>query len=375
MKTLILTTWFATGALVALRVDAAEAAPGQVATAGPRVQFAELAHDFGQIAVGAVAKHDFVFTNVGTATLEITEVKPGCGCTTAGTWDKRVEPGQTGRIPLQFNSTGFSGSVSKGATVTCNDPTQSNIYLTIKGTIWRPIELTPASAYFNISEEAATNEARVIRIVNNLEAPLTLSEPECTNSAFRTELKPIIPGKEFELRVSVQPPFDVPRPQATITLKTSATNMPLLTIPAYAYVQPAVTVIPSQVTLPPGPLTAAMQPAVTIRNTGTNNLTLSDASINLEGASVSLKEIQPGRVFALSVSVPAGTQLQNAERVVATVKSNHPRFPVIQVPVLQSHRPVATTATPRVLPTAQRRLPTLQPPPLLARPPEPPTTR
>jgi hypothetical protein len=366
------------GALSAPGLPAASPAPAATTTAstgagGPRIQFAELAHDFGRIDAGAVAKHDFIFTNTGAAALEIAEVRPGCGCTTAGTWDKRVEPGQTGRIPLQFNSTGFSGTISKGATVTCNDTTQSNVYLTLKGTIWRPIEVTPPSAYFNISEEAPTNTTRVVRIVNNLDAPLTLSEPECTNRAFRAELKTIKPGKEFEVHLSVQPPFDASRPQATVTLKTSLTNTPVLTIPAYAYVQPAISVVPSQVMLPAGPLTAAMQPSVTIRNSGTNVLALSDASVNLEGASVTLKEVQPGRVFNLSVSVPAGLQLAAGKRVVASVKSNHPRHPVIEVPVFQSPRPAINpvTSTARPAQPAASRLPALQPPPLLARPPEP----
>jgi len=378
MKTLTLIALTLTGALAAPGLEAASPAPAATTAAstgggGPRIQFADLVHDFGRIDAGTVAKHDFIFTNAGTATLEITEVKPGCGCTTAGTWDKRVEPGQTGRIPLQFNSTGFSGTIAKGATVTCNDLSQSNVYLTIKGTIWRPIEVTPQSAYFNIPEESPTNATRVVRIVNNLDAPLTLSEPECTNRAFRAELKTIQPGKEFELHLSVQPPFDASRPQATVTLKTSLTNTPVLTIPAYAYVQPAISVVPSQVMLPAGPLTAAVQPGVTIRNSGTNDLTLSDASINLEGASVALKEVQPGRVFTLSVSVPAGLQLPSGQRVMASVKSNHPRHPLIQVPVFQSARTVTSATTPVTRPAqpVQPRLPALQPPPMLARPPEP----
>jgi hypothetical protein len=355
---------------------AAVPATGTAAVPGPRIQFAEQVHDFGRINAGEVRKHEFIFTNTGTAALQITEVRPGCGCTTAGAWDKRVEPGQTGRIPLQFNSAGFSGSISKGATVTCNDPTQTNVYLTLKGAIWRPIEITPQSVYFSLPEESVTNDVRVVRIVNNLDAPLVLSEPECTNHTFRAELTTVSPGKEFEVRVSVRPPVEVARPQGTVTLKTTLTNTPLLTIPVYAYVQPAISVVPSQVMLPAGPLNAAMQPTVTIRNTGTNALTLSDAAINLDGATVTLKEVQPGRVFTLALSVPSGAQLTAGQRVTATVKSNHPRYPVIQIPVFQSTRAVTSTPTPAVrstssAPAARPRPSAPAPPPMLARPPEP----
>src|SRR5437867_11108731 len=108
-----------------------------------RIQFVETALDFGRISSGELVKHDFVFTNIGTATLEIKDVRAGCGCTTAGTWDKTVEPGKTGVIPLQFNSANYSGTITKAATVTCNDPGQSNLVLQLKGTVWKQIDVTP----------------------------------------------------------------------------------------------------------------------------------------------------------------------------------------------------------------------------------------
>jgi len=72
-------------------------APGEKKeSAGPKIQFAEMVYDFGKVSSGELVKHTFVFTNIGTATLEIKDVRPGCGCTTAVTWDKVVAPGKTG---------------------------------------------------------------------------------------------------------------------------------------------------------------------------------------------------------------------------------------------------------------------------------------
>src|SRR5215510_12204415 len=95
-----------------------------VKTGGPKIQFAETTYDFGKVDSGTLVKHDFIFTNTGDQALEITGVRPGCGCTTAGDWDKHVEPGTTGKVPLQFNSAGYSGTVLKTTTVTCNDAAQ-----------------------------------------------------------------------------------------------------------------------------------------------------------------------------------------------------------------------------------------------------------
>jgi hypothetical protein len=370
------TVWILGLAALIPMAQAAEPGAGPAAVldlaTGPRIRLAEVIHDFGRIEFGAMARNDFVFTNTGNAALEILDVKPGCGCTTAGQWDRRVEPGKTGRIPLQFNSTGFSGTISKSATVTCNDPSQSNVVLQLRGTIWRPIEVTPPSAYFNVSSEAPTNETKVIRIVNNLETPLVLSDPVCTNKSFQVELAKVKEGKEFELRVTAVPPFASTYVQGSVSVKTSSTNMPAISVPVYANVQPVVQVVPSQLYLPAGPLTSGMQPSITVRNTGTNVLALSEPSINLEGATVAVREIQPGKVFSLAVSFPMGVELQSTQQVALTFKSNHPKYPTVRVPVYQQQQrrvQQQPTIQPQAVPTAVAR-PVVQEgiPPLLRRP-------
>src|SRR2546421_644196 len=70
---------------------------GTVASAiGPKIQFETPTYDFGKTKAGDPVKHTFIFTNTGDAALELTAVQPSCGCTAAGEWTKRVEPGKTG---------------------------------------------------------------------------------------------------------------------------------------------------------------------------------------------------------------------------------------------------------------------------------------
>jgi hypothetical protein len=344
----------------------APVAPGPVPNPNARIQFAELTKDFGRVEHGTVVKHDFVFTNTGTATLEISDVRPGCGCTTAGAWDRRVEPGQTGRIPLQLNTTGFSGSVTKTATVTCNAADQTYLYLQLKADIWKPVDINPTSAYFNLTADTTTNETRTIRIVNHLETPLVLSAPECTNGTFRTTLKTLQPGKEYELEVGVEPPFNWAYANGTVLIKTSSTNLPSISVPVYARLQPLVTTVPSQISLPAGPLRTAARPSVTIRNTGTSSLVLTEPTINLEGAKVTLNEVQPGKVFTLALEFPAGLQVPPNQRVEVKVKSNLPQYPTVIIPVIQTAASVLPTPPAPTVRSAP------EPPPYLARPRETP---
>jgi hypothetical protein len=305
------------------------------ATPNPAIEFASTVFDFGKVNQGELVKHEFVFTNTGTATLEITDVKPGCGCTTAGTWDKLVEPGKTGIIPLQLNSANFGGKISKSATVTCNDPNRSNVVLQITGTVWKPLDITPTVVSFNYSSNEQKPVTKVVRIVNNLDEPLTLSEPQCTNQSFRVELKSVTPGKEFELHITAVPPFATRSVIALVTLKTSSPKNPVLSVKAYVLVQPAVGVTPEQLLLPAGPLATTFSPSITIRAGGTNLLALSEPAVSVPGATVQLHQLQPGRLFNLVVNFPAGFQLAAGQKGEVTVKSNHPQLALIRVPITQ----------------------------------------
>lgn len=305
--------------------------------AGPKIQFATPIYDFGKVKGGEAVKYTYVFTNVGGATLQVSNVQASCGCTTAGQWTREVEPGKTGNIPVQFNTGGFNGQVAKTITVTCNDTNQRTVILQLKANIWKPIDVMPQMAVLNVTSESPST-ATTVRIVNNEEGPLTLSAPESNNRAFAAELRTNQPGKEFEMIIRTVPPV-AGSMYGQITLKTSSTNLAVLNVTAWANVQAAVVAMPAQIVLPMAPLANPMPSTVSIRNNGTNTLILSEPAINAKGVDVQLRETEPGRGFALALNFPAGFEIAQGEKVELSVKSNHPQFPNIKVPVLQPPRP------------------------------------
>jgi hypothetical protein len=218
-------------------------------TTAPKLHFAAPTFDFGEIAAGTVVKHNYVFTNAGATPLTVTAVRPSCGCTTVGKWTARVEAGQTGVIPIQFNSAGFGGAIDKWIMVASNDPDQPKMLLVLKGRVRSPLTVSPANAVFTPVEGATASETKIIRITNNTEEPLMLSAPEITNRAFAVELKPVRPEKEFELRVTTVPPFGPGTVRAAITIKTNSSRLPVITVTALAVVQKPVTALPT--TIPP----------------------------------------------------------------------------------------------------------------------------
>lgn len=87
-------------------------------------KFEESTHDFGEIKQGDVVKHTFKFTNSGEAPLLISDIKTTCGCTTPKYTREPVQPGETGEIDVQFNSSGKSGKQNKVITIFANTMNQ-----------------------------------------------------------------------------------------------------------------------------------------------------------------------------------------------------------------------------------------------------------
>jgi len=337
----------------------AGAAPAD--TSGPKIQFATPVYDFGKVSAGEPVKHEYVFTNTGDALLIISNVQPSCGCTTAGQWTKQVEPGQTGVIPIQFNSGAYGGPVGKTITITSNDKGQRQVVLQLKGTIWKPIDVNPQFAMMNVPPDSESNVTTTVRIVNNMEPPLTLSEPESNNQSFTAELKTIQPGKEFQLLIKTVPPLGTGSVQGQITLKTSATNVPTLSVTAFANIQPAVTVSPAQIMLQTNPSTNQQTYMISIHNNSVKPLTLSEPGVNAKDVDVQMKETEPGRQFTLTLTFPAGFEIAQGESVELSVKSSHPQFQVIKVPVRQMPRPAQAMVQPiRITPGTANPVP---PPP------------
>jgi hypothetical protein len=316
------------------------AAPTAPAPAGPKLQFATPVFDFGKTRAGDPVKHVFYFTNTGDATLELSNVRPGCGCTTTGEWTKKVEPGQTGSIPIQVATVNFNGPVVKTVTVDSNDKAQPSTVLQIKGTIWKPVEVNPQMAYFNVVADTPGGAQSIVRIINNTDEPMTLSEPEVNNKNFTTELKTVQPNKEYQLIVKTDGALKPGSLQGQVTIKTSSTNMPVINVTAFANVQPVVSITPPQVTLLGGPLANQTRPNITIQVNGTNTAKLSDATVlGAQNVEVQLAEPQPGKVFTATLNFPQGFQIAQGQQIEFTAKTTLPQFPVIKVPVIQMAPP------------------------------------
>lgn len=306
---------------------------------GPKIKFATNEYDFGRIQSGSVIKFAFIFTNAGDQLLEVTGVQPQCGCTTAGEWTRKVEPGQVGTIPLQYNS-GHSipMPILKTVTVTSTDRSNSPLVLRLKGVIWNPVDVQPSIAALGVMPDNSSGSTS-LHIINNMDTPVSVFDPQCTPTNLTLTLQTNTPGKDYTLTASVTPPLTPTTGATQITLKTSATNMPTVTATVYLNILPVVVVSPPEIRLSQAPLDRALTASVAIQNASTNQLVLSEPSCNATNVDVQVREMQPGKLFTVLVAFPEGFESPAGQQTVVTFKSNLPKAPTIRIPVTQIGRP------------------------------------
>ena len=94
-----------------------------VCLAQPEIKFENTTYDFGKIKEeGGKVTGKFIFTNVGNEPLELTNVRPGCGCTAANYTKGAIAPGEQGYIEATYNPYNRPGAFNKNIRVTTNEP-------------------------------------------------------------------------------------------------------------------------------------------------------------------------------------------------------------------------------------------------------------
>lgn len=192
------------------------------ASFGARAQgvmtFEKETHDFGNVAEGTMATHEFKFRNTGNQPIIIANVQASCGCTTPDWTKTPVMPGKNGIIKAMYSSAGRPGIFNKTVTVTSNATTPSSV-LTIKGNVLNKDEvkatLTPAQLAqsprlvldrtahdFGKIEAGQQPVARfTVRNTGKQDLVLGTLTSSCNCVGYKTTPAPIKPGQSLALEL------------------------------------------------------------------------------------------------------------------------------------------------------------------------------
>ena len=108
----------------------------------------EKAWNAGEVELGSVIEHNFLFTNSGDSPVKIKDVLPQCGCTVPK-YPPTIAPGETASVRLQINTkTLHSGKNSKTTTVLTDAPGAERVILQVRMQLFTPLEFLPKSMIY-----------------------------------------------------------------------------------------------------------------------------------------------------------------------------------------------------------------------------------
>jgi hypothetical protein len=110
---------------------------------GAIIKFEKTVHDFGKVSPDSENDCNFIFSNVGAGTLEITGTKGTCKCTVPDLQKKTYLPGESGTLKVSFHAPKFQGNTAQNVFVFTNDPNNTKAELEIKAFVQSQVQIEP----------------------------------------------------------------------------------------------------------------------------------------------------------------------------------------------------------------------------------------
>ena len=221
----------------------------------PRAQPLEPVKDFEIVPKGNKIHHVFEIKNDGDAALELTDVKPACGCTVAE-FDRLIEPGAVGQVKTTVETDNFNGPIAKTIAVFTNDPENPKIQLVVKAEIKPFLGVFPGYARYSYVQDEEMGVINQIlwaedgKDIEVLEVKSPYPHMKVVHRvATEAERKAEFPGKQwhFELHLDTQSPVGALRDYIEVT--TNHPQQSSLRIPLSGFVRPRQHVTPQEIDL------------------------------------------------------------------------------------------------------------------------------
>jgi hypothetical protein len=113
------------------------------AQAAPQLSLSETEFNFGFVPQNSQITHVFTLKSIGTDSLKITRVVPGCGCTKAPLQKSELAPGETTQLEIVFSTRSYRNHVVKSPRIETNEGTAPRNVRIVSHVVARPDSTYP----------------------------------------------------------------------------------------------------------------------------------------------------------------------------------------------------------------------------------------
>jgi hypothetical protein len=299
--------------------------------------------------------HVWDVKNTGDKDLEIWMEESTCSCTIGklalppdATKNEKphviVKPKESTPIELQWDTKTFSETYSQGVTIGTNDPSRPTFQLTIKGTVYPPVQIYPPEM---ITLNGISNEevSRTVIAVYSMDLPnmkvtkLSTGRPEIfklshtpMTKADRNQLK--VPAGGHRLDIEIQPGLPLGRFSDTLVIETDHPLQKETKVTIRGFTTGPIRVVPDKLSMKGvnGAVGATQTMSLLVR--GGKEVKFTVVQTPGEHAKVTIGRNdapdQKGR-YRLTVTVPPGTPSLRMDKDII-LKTDLPRADEIKIP-------------------------------------------
>jgi hypothetical protein len=305
----------------------------------PKAVAAEPIKDMGVVPKGEKVTHDFLIRNDGNAPLEITEVRPACGCTVAD-FDKKIAPGQSGKVHVVVDTETFSGAIAKGVTAFTNDTETPQIELTIRAEVQPVIAVDPGYARY-IIVQGEPKEGKIEQTLWASDgAPMAVTKVDSPYPFLKVdfheskpdELLPEGKGKQWKIVMRLDRDAPVGALADYVRVTTTHAKQKMVEIPISGFVRPVVAVTPPTADFGSLELKEPFKRTFVVRAFSTEPIKVTSVEGTLKGMDTQLQAVQEGREYQIHVTLKPG-MAKGPFSGKLTIHTDSPKKPLLEVEV------------------------------------------
>lgn len=147
----------------------------------------KMSHDFGVIAKGSKAVHDFEFQNIFEEEVHVAGIRSSCGCVQTQITKNTLKTWEKGAIRTIFNTKTRAHANSATLTVIIDRPYHAEVQLSIRGYIRADVLFEPGSVAFGNVEQGQGAE-RTIKVTHTGRSNWEIVDVRSANPYFEVEL-------------------------------------------------------------------------------------------------------------------------------------------------------------------------------------------
>ncbi len=312
------------------------AAPATPAIAKPKALAVLPVQDLGKVSVGETLEVDFEIRNGGEVELQITEVRPACGCTVVE-YDAAIPPGQVGKVHASLDTSNLNGPVSKTITVFTNDPENPALVLTLAAEVHPFIAAMPGYARFitvqgegegRVAQNLWSKDGQPMKVLG-VDSPSPFLTAEY-RIASEEELHAQGEGEQWLVELVLKENAPVGAINDYVTILVEHPQQSKVRLPVSGFVRPILAVTPPIADFEEIEVVEPLRASLQVRSFASEDIQLTSIESSIEAVQAEIVPVEPGRRYQLRVVVNPGIAKGPFEGML-TIKTDNAKVPELRV--------------------------------------------